>query len=322
MLTFIMRRMAIMIPQLLLLSLIIFVLAKAMPGDAVSGAIQGNPDVSTEQLEDIRGKMGLNDPWYTQYSRWLGDFVQGDMGMSYVHQQPVTTLLAGRLGNTFLLSLATLIVSYLIAIPLGIIAGRWHQSWADKLIVGYNYFSIATPLFVFALLVLFVFGFYFNWFPLGGSVDIQAEGGSWEYVVSKAHHLVLPTLSGALLATAGTIQYLRNDIIETKLKDFVKTARAKGIPERRVYTDHILRNSLLPIAAFLGYEITLLISGSIFIESIYSYPGLGQLFVQSISTRDFTVVSALVMISGAAVIVGTMLSDIILSIVDPRIRIE
>ncbi len=311
-----------MIPQLLLLSLIIFVLAKAMPGDAVSGAIQGNPDVSAEQLEEIRGKMGLNDPWYTQYSRWLGDFVQGDMGMSYVHQQPVTTLLAGRLGNTFLLSLATLIVSYLIAIPLGIIAGRWHQSWADKLIVGYNYFSIATPLFVFALLVLFVFGFYFNWFPLGGSVDIQAEGGSWEYVVSKAHHLVLPTLSGALLATAGTIQYLRNDIIETKLKDFVKTARAKGIPERRVYTDHILRNSLLPIAAFLGYEITLLISGSIFIESIYSYPGLGQLFVQSISTRDFTVVSALVMISGAAVIVGTMLSDIILSIVDPRIRIE
>lgn len=322
MITFIMRRMAIMIPQLLLLSLIIFVLAKAMPGDAVSGAIQGNPDVSAEQLEEIRGKMGLNDPWYTQYSRWLGNFVQGDMGMSYVHQQPVTTLLAGRLGNTFLLSLATLIVSYLIAIPLGIVAGRWHQSWADKLIVGYNYFSIATPLFVFALLVLFVFGFYFNWFPLGGSVDIQAEGGSWEYVVSKARHLVLPTLSGALLATAGTIQYLRNDIIETKLKDFVKTARAKGVPERRVYTDHILRNSLLPIAAFLGYEITLLISGSIFIESIYSYPGLGQLFVQSISTRDFTVVSALVMISGAAVIVGTMLSDIILSIVDPRIRIE
>lgn len=311
-----------MIPQLLLLSLIIFVLAKAMPGDAVSGAIQGNPDVSAEQLEEIRGKMGLNDPWYTQYSRWLGNFVQGDMGMSYVHQQPVTALLAGRLGNTFLLSLTTLIVSYLIAIPLGIIAGRWHQSWADKLIVGYNYFSIATPLFVFALLILFVFGFYFNWFPLGGSVDIQAEGGSWEYVVSKARHLVLPTLSGALLATAGTIQYLRNDIIETKLKDFVKTARAKGVPERRVYTDHVLRNSLLPIAAFLGYEITLLISGSIFIESIYSYPGLGQLFVQSISTRDFTVVSALVMISGAAVIVGTMLSDIILSIVDPRIRIE
>jgi peptide/nickel transport system permease protein len=125
-----------------------------------------------------------------------------------------------------------------------------------------------------------------------------------------------------LLFTYGTIQYLRNDIIDTKLKDFVKTARAKGVPEGKVYTRHILRNSLLPIAAFLGYEITSLIAGSIFIEMIFSYPGLGQLFIQSISGRDFTVVTALVMISGTAAIVGTMLSDIILSIVDPRIRID
>ena len=321
MLTFILRRIVVMIPQLLLLSVIIFVLAKAMPGDAITGAFQANPDASAERLAEIQEKMGLNDPWYEQYGRWLANFVQGDMGMSYIHQQPVTTLLAGRLNNTLLLSLTTLIVSYLIAIPLGIIAGRWNHSWADKLIVGYNYFSIATPLFVFALLMLFIFGFYFSWFPIGGSVDIQVANGSWDYVVSKAHHLVLPTLTGALLATAGTIQYLRNDIIDTKLKDFVKTARAKGVPEGKVYTRHILRNSFLPIAAFLGYEITLLISGSIFIESIFSYPGLGQLFIQSISARDFTVVSALVMISGAAVIVGTMLSDIILSIVDPRIRI-
>ena len=129
-------------------------------------------------------------------------------------------------------------------------------------------------------------------------------------------------MSGALLFTFGTIQYLRNDIIDTKLKDFVKTARAKGVPERKVYTHHILRNSMLPIAAFLGYEITGLIAGSVFIEWIFSYPGLGQLFIQSISTRDFTVVTALVMISGTAAIVGTMLSDIILSIVDPRIRID
>ena len=115
---------------------------------------------------------------------------------------------------------------------------------------------------------------------------------------------------------------MRNDIIDTKLKDFVKTARAKGVPEGRVYTRHILRNSLLPIAAFLGYEITGLITGSVFIETIFAYPGLGQLFINSIGGRDFTVVAALVMISGAAVIVGTMLSDISLGIVDPRIRID
>ncbi|QUW20571.1 ABC transporter permease [Sporosarcina sp. Marseille-Q4063] len=322
MLTFILRRILVMIPQLLLLSVIIFLLAKAMPGDALTGAFQGNPEANAEHMEEIREKMGLNDPWYEQYGRWLSNFVQGDMGMSYVHKQKVTSLLAGKLSNTVLLSLTTMITIYLIAIPLGIVAGRWHNSWADKAIVTYNYFSIATPVFIFALIMLFVFGFYFTWFPTGGSVDIRVANGSWDYFVSKASHLVLPTLSGAIIGTAGTIQYLRNDIIDTKLKDFVKTARAKGVPEGRVYTRHILRNSILPIAAFMGYEITLLITGSVFIESIFGYPGLGQLFIQSIGTRDFTVVTALVMISGTAVIVGTMLSDIILSIVDPRIRID
>lgn len=322
MLTFTLRRILVMIPQLLLLSIIIFLLAKAMPGDALTGAFQGNPDANAAHIAEIREKMGLNDPWYQQYGRWVANFVQGDMGMSYVHKQPVTALLGDRLSNTILLSLTTMIVIYLISIPLGIIAGRWHNSWADKLIVTYNYVALATPVFIFALIMLFVFGFYLSWFPITGSVDIRVENGSWDYFVSKAKHLVLPTLSGAIIGTVGTIQYLRNDIIDTKLKDFVKTARAKGVPEGRVYTRHILRNSLLPIAAFLGYEITLLITGSVFIESIFSYPGLGQLFIQSIQTRDFTVVSALVMISGTAVIIGTMLSDIILSIVDPRIRID
>lgn len=311
-----------MIPQLILLSLIIFMLAKAMPGDAVTGAFQGNPDATPEQIEKIRDKYGLNDPWYEQYGRWIGKAVQGDFGMSYMHQQPVTNLLAGRIENTVLLGLFTMIVIYLVGIPLGIIAGRWTDTWADKAIVTYNYFAYATPTFVFALLLLFLFAFILGWFPTGNSVDIRIEVGTWDYIVSKAKHLFLPVMSGALIGTVGTIQYLRNDIIDQKIKDYVKTARAKGVPEGKVYTRHILRNSLLPIAAFLGYEITGLIGGSIFIETIYSYPGLGYLFIQSINLRDFTVVTALVMISGVAVIVGTLLSDIILSIVDPRIRLE
>ncbi|GEN84176.1 peptide ABC transporter permease [Sporosarcina luteola] len=322
MLKFILRRTLLMIPQLILLSLIIFMLAKAMPGDAVTGAFMGNPDATPEQIEKIREKFGLNDPWYQQYGRWIGKAVKGDFGQSYTHQQPVTTLIAGRVENTVLLSLFTAIMIYLMAIPLGIIAGRWTDTWADKMIVTYNYFAFATPLFVFALLMLFLFSFVLGWFPIGGTVDIRIETGTWDYVVSRAKHLFLPVMSAALIGTYATIQYLRNDIIDQKIKDYVKTARAKGVPEGKVYTRHILRNSLLPIAAFLGYEITGLIGGSIFIESIFSYQGLGQLFLQSINLRDFTVVTALVMIFGTATIVGTLLSDIILSIVDPRIRIE
>jgi len=322
MLKFILRRTLLMIPQIILVSIIVFMLAKMMPGDALTGAFQGNPDVSQEKIEQLREKLGLNDPWYQQYGRWLANAVQGDLGQSYVHKQPVTHLLAGKVENTLLLSFFTLVVVYIIAIPLGIIAGRWTDTWADKIIVTYNYFAFATPTFVFALLMMYFFSFVLGWLPYGSSVDIKLEVGTWDYFVSRAKHLVLPVLSGALIGTYTTIQYLRNDIIDQKLKDYVKTARAKGVPERKVYTRHILRNSLLPIAAFLGLEITLLISGSIFIESIFSYPGLGFLFIQSIQTRDFSVVTALVLISSTAVIVGTMLSDIILSIVDPRIRIE
>ncbi|WP_301110108.1 oligopeptide ABC transporter permease [Sporosarcina sp.] len=320
MLTFILKRTLLMIPQLLLLSILIFFLAKQMPGDAVSGAFMGKPNVSAEQMEKIREQHGLNDPWIVQYGRWIRDALHGDFGQSFVHKQPVTQLLAGRIENTIWLSVSTLVVTYSIAIPLGMIAGRWTRSWADQFIVTYNYISFATPVFVFALLMLYVFGFVLNWFPSGGSVDIRIAEETPEYVLDKLKHLVLPVLSGSLLLTYSTVQYLRNEMIDTKMKDFVKTARAKGVPENAVYRNHILRHSILPIAAFLGYEITGLIAGSVFIETIFSYPGLGRLFIDSIMTRDFTVVTALVLISGAAVIVGTMLSDIILRIADPRIR--
>jgi peptide/nickel transport system permease protein len=170
--------------------------------------------------------------------------------------------------------------------------------------------------------MLFVFGFYFDLFPTSGSVDPQIADGTFAYYVSKLDHLVLPTLSGALISTVGISQYLRSEIIDTKVKDFVRTARSKGVPESKVYSRHILRNSFLPIAAFLGYEITGLIAGSVFLESIFGYPGIGQLFVKSVMLRDFTVVNALVLMTCLATLFGTLISDIILSIVDPRIRIE
>lgn len=310
-----------MIPQLFLLSVLVFLLAKAMPGDALTGQLASNPKMDAQTLEEMKEKLGLNDPVHVQYARWMKNLLQGDLGISYIHKQPVNDLLAGRMWNTVLLSAAILILTYMIAIPLGIVSGRWTDSWADKLIVGYSYVSFATPLFIFALIMLFIFGFKLGWFPTGGSVDIQVEKGTFAYYLSKLNHLLLPALSGALINTVGTIQYLRSEIIDTKVKDFVKTARAKGVPESSIYWRHILRNSFLSIAAFLGYEITGLIGGSIFLESIFSYPGIGQLFLQSILQRDYSVVTALVMISGLATLIGTLLSDIILSAVDPRIRI-
>ncbi|MDY0404450.1 ABC transporter permease [Virgibacillus sp. 179-BFC.A HS] len=317
---FTVRRILIMIPQVVLLSILVFIMAKMMPGDALSGLMDPNLDPAT--LEELREKLGLNDPWYTQYIHWIGDLFHGDMGESFRYKMPVSELIGQRMVNTFWLSLVTLILIYLISVPLGIISGRYNDSLLDQAITGYTYIGFATPLFIFALVLLWIFGFQFGWFPTGGSVTPGSTPGTLDYISSKLYHLLLPAISMALIGTVGTVQYLRNEIIDTKQKDFILTARAKGASESRVYNRHVLRNSLLPIAAFFGYEITGLISGTVFVESIYTYPGMGQLFLESITTRDYSVATALTLLFGIAAILGTLISDIILSLVDPRIRIK
>ncbi|AXI10128.1 ABC transporter permease subunit [Oceanobacillus sp. 143] len=317
---FIVRRILITIPQIILLSVLIFMLAQAMPGDALSGLV--DPNVSLEQKNALREKLGLNDPWYQKYGEWASGLVQGDLGQSFRFKMPVSELIEQRMINTFWLSLATLIITYIIAIPLGILSGRYNDSILDSSITGYTYIGFATPLFIFGLVMLWVFGYQLQWFPTSGSVTPGLEPGTFEYVLSKAQHLLLPAISMALIQTVSTVQYLRSEIVDTKQKEFIITARAKGASESRVYNKHILRNSLLPIAAFFGYEITFLIGGTVFVEMIFGFPGMGQLFIESILLRDYSVVNAVVLIFGIAAILGALLSDIILSLVDPRIRIK
>jgi len=291
-----------------------------MPGDALTGMI--DPNVDQDAVQEQRERMGLDDPWHVQYGKWIAGAVQGDLGQSFRFKMPVTDLLGERIVNTFWLSLVTLIFTYVIALPLGLISGRYNDTLLDQAITGYTYLGFATPLFIFALVMLWVFGYMLGWFPTSGSVAPGLSPGSFEYVLSKFEHLILPGISMALIGTVSTVQYLRSEVVDTKQRDFIITARSKGASESRVYTRHIFRNSLLPIAAFFGWEITQLISGTIFIEQIFSYPGMGALFLESINLRDYSVVTAVVLLFGLASILGALLSDIILSIVDPRIRIK
>ena len=316
----IVRRVILMIPQIFILSVFIFILAQLMPGDPFSGVINPNMDGAT--IDKMREAAGLNDPWTTQYVRWITNAFHGDFGKSFLYKMPVSTLIGERAINTILLSIVTVIITYLIALPLGLLAGRYKNSWFDKLVVIYNFFSFAVPVFIFALIMLFVFGYRLDWFPTTGSVSSSVIPGTGAYYWDKFYHLILPAISQALLATAVTIQYLRSEVIDSQGLDYVRTARSKGVPTNRVYTRHIFRNASLPIASQLGYEITGLISGSIVIEKIFGYPGIGKLFIDSILQRDYTVITALILILGIATLVGTLLSDIIMSLVDPRIRIQ
>ena len=315
----VLRRVLIMIPQLFILSIFVFVLAKFMPGDPFSGMI--NPQTPPARLEELREKAGLNDPLPTQYVRWLKNAAHGDFGKSYTMKMPVNRVIGERAQNTFWLALLSMVLMYAIALPLGIIAGRRSGTKIDQGINLYNFLTLSIPGFVMYLVSLLIFGYRLKWFPTGGTVSISA-GTGLSYIGSRLYHMLLPALSYALIATTGTVQYLRNEIIDAKTQDYVRTARAKGVPTKKVYSHHIFRNSLLPIAAFFGFQITGLLGGSVMIETVFAYPGMGSLFIESISSRDYSVITTLVLLYGLLTLMGSLLSDIIMTIVDPRIRID
>ena len=316
----ILRRVLLMLPQIFILSVLAFLIAKMMPGDPFTGLI--TPETDPNTIEALRVKAGFYDPLPVQYWNWITKAFRGDFGQSYTYKYEVTKLIGERIGNTVWLSLLTMILTYLIALPLGMIAGRYQNTWADKVIVVYTFITYSIPVFVFALVLLWLVGYTLGWFPTRGSVDSDVVAGTLGYYVNKFHHMILPAFTMAILSTTGTIQYLRTGVIDAKSQDYVRTARAKGVPENVVFNRHIFRNSILPIAAFLGYEFTGLIGGSVFIENIFSYPGMGNLFVSSITGRDYSVILALLLLFGTATLLGTLLSDIIMSIVDPRVRVQ
>lgn len=316
----ILRRLLVLIPQVFILSLLVFLLANFMPGDALTGKI--DPNTSPERLEELRQKWGFYDAWYVKYGRWAGNALQGDLGDSTAYKMPVMELIGNRALNTFWLSLLTFFITYLIAITFGILSGRYQGKFIDKAITFYTFLALAMPTIVLGIINIYVFSIKLNIFPMGGTVATDVPPGTIQYVISKIYHMMLPALTGGVLYTIGTIQFLRSEIIDYKNSDFVVTARSKGVPEKKIYSRHILRNAFLPIASQLGYDITFLIGGSIFIERVFSYPGMGNLFIESIMRRDYSVVNALIILFAVLTVLGTLLSDIIMTIVDPRIRIK
>jgi len=316
----ILRRFFFIIPQLLAFSLLVFALAQWMPGDPLTGLIV--PGMDQSSVDAIQASAVLDNPWYIRYLQWITNMLRGDFGLSYTYRMPVDVLVGARLGNTLWLAAAALLFSYLIAVPLGIYAGRFNGSLGDKIIRFLNSISFALPIFVVALLLVWLFGFQLELFPTRGMPLLPETQGVFASLWNRLYHLALPALAFALSASAGNIQRLRSGIIEAKQEDYVLTARSKGVPESMVYRRHIFRNASMPVTSLLGYDITGFIGSSIFIEYIFSYPGIGRLFISSLESRDFSVIVALLLIYGLAALIGTVVSDIILTIADPRVRMR
>lgn len=316
----ILRRGVLMIPQVLILSVIVFILGSMMPGDALTGLI--DPTISAEQIEAMREQLGLNKSWPERYFDWMGNALRGDFGRSWAHKMPVLDIIAQRIMPTLWLSLLTTIITYAIALPLGLLAGRFQNTWIDRTVNVYNFITYSVPTFVLGLLFIWLFGYTLGWFPTRGTVGSGIQPGTIEYLLSRLYHMILPALTMGILSTTSIIQYLRTGVVDAKTQDYVRTARSKGVPMNKIYSKHIFRNSMLPIAQSMGYTITGLISGAVITERIFTYQGMGQLFLTSILSRDFTVMTTLVLLFGIMTLLGTLLSDIIMIFVDPRIRIN
>jgi len=319
----IVRRLLILIPQLIILSMLIFILAEFQPGDALRGQIAPGMGVDPHWIEQERDRLGLNDPLPQRYIRWLGAMFQGDFGTSIRLHRPVIDVVSDRIGNTMRLSLLTTIFTYLIAIPLGIIAARFKGKAIDKSIMIYTFVALSMPSLILGLINIMVFALNLGWFPARHAVDAVADGvGGLTRFFSQIYHAILPAITLAVISTVGIIYFLRGEIIDADSSDYVTTARSKGVPEKKIYTRHILRNAMLPVGSGFGFILAGLFTGAIFIEQIFTYQGMGQLFITSIRGNDHPVAFFLIMFFAVLISVSVLLSDIIITILDPRIRIK
>lgn len=321
MISYILRRVLGMIPMLFLISVVVFFLALLMPGDPFGGEIDPT-NMDPEVIEQKREELGYNDPLHEQYFRWITNFVQGDFGKSTRYKMDANVLIMERLPNTLFLGFTAILITYILAFLMGSYAGRKPYTVGDHIIGGMNYLGLAIPSFVAAVFAIYIFSYQFNLFPATGSVEIGLAKGTLEYWMSRIHHVILPATVLGALSTASYTQFLRNDIIENSRKDFVRTARAKGTSESKIYNVHILRNSIIPLITFLGFDIVSIVSGAVITETIFTYPGLGQLLLNSVTTHDYAVLMSLTMLFSLLVLVGNLIADILYGIVDPRIRLE
>lgn len=315
------RRFLIMIPQLILVSVIIFAIAQLMPGDPFYGNL--NPNLDPATIERMRHAAGLDLPWYQQYFKWVGNVLHGDLGTSYVVNKgwTVTRIISTRIWPTLTMGLIAAILTYVLAISQALLAARHENKWIDNTLVVWNTLTSAVPSFVFYFIMMVLFVYVIPIFPSSGT-GIDNSQSFLTNFFSNLRYAFLPALTIALFSTNGIFQYLRANLLDQQAQDYVRTARAKGVHLKDVFRRHILRNAFLPIASGIGYSITGVLGGAIFAETVFGYPGLGALFVQALTSRDYTVITALMLLQGFLALLGGLLSDIISAWVDPRIRVK
>lgn len=317
MLGFIVRRTLVLVPTLLVTTMIIFGMMQMMPGDPVDIFLSPNVTLTEQERENFMEQYGLDEPLHIQYVTWLTNFFQGDMGRSFNYGQPVWEVIKVRIWPTALLSGSALLLALVVSIVFGTISAVRQYTAIDNFVTSASYFGVSLPDFWFGLMLIFIFPVSLGVLPSGNMQSVDGGG-----VLDVARHMILPVIVLATAQTAVLTRYMRSSVLEMLNEEFVAAARAKGISEFVVIVKHVIRNSLLAIVTLIGLSLPIFLSGSLIVEQVFSWPGLGQFFWSSVTQRDYPVIMAVLTMTSILTLLGNFLADLAYGFLDPRIQYD
>ncbi|MGH2615738.1 MAG: ABC transporter permease [Thermomicrobiales bacterium] len=311
---YLIRRLLGAIPLLLGVAVLSFVFMQLAPGgpDALYAR---NARMTEAQLQAIRHNMGLDRPMHEQLLTWLGNLLRGDLGISYTQYRPVSNVIWDVVPNTLLLMGTGMLISLAAALTFGILAARRQYGVFDNFTSVFSYFGLAMPVFWFGLMLQLLFAVRLGWLPSAGMYSATGGGGLGDLV----RHLALPAFTIAIGSIAGWSRYVRSSTIESLNQDYVRTARAKGIADRRVLTGHVLRNALIPFVTVVGIDVPLYLTGAVLTETVFSWPGMGRLFFDALTVRDYPILMGVLMLGAVFIVLGNLIADVLYGVLDPRI---
>jgi peptide/nickel transport system permease protein len=320
--SYLVKRILMLIPLMIGITLITFSVIHLAPGEPVEMQMAMNPKVGKEARERLTKFYGLDKPLHEQYFSWVGKIVRLDLGRSFSSDgRPVVDKIKERLPVTISLNVIALLLEFGLAIPIGILSATRRDTWLDKGITVFVFIGFAVPTFWLALLLMYLFGVRLNWLPISGLHTLGSDSwGTVRYLLDMAKHLILPIMVASFGSLAGLSRYMRSAMLNVISQDYITTARAKGLPERVVIYKHALRNALLPLITLLGFSIPGLIGGSVIFETIFAIPGMGQLFYQGVMSRDYPVVMGILVFGAFLTLIGNLIADLSYALADPRIR--
>jgi peptide/nickel transport system permease protein len=318
MVKYLVRRILISIPVLLAVTVIIFLLMELAPGDVVDFFMSPEVQMSQEAMQALEERFGLNQPLHIRYFSWLGNVLQGDLGYRFTNGRPIAEVLGQRLSASALLSGTALLIGIFVGIPLGVFIGsRQYSAW-DFSLTGLSFLGISMPAFVTGILALYLFAITLGWFPAGGMRPVNRV----PTLIDTLYYLTLPALVLSLNFVASFMRYTRFSMLEVVGSDYVKLAKAKGLRQRRVTWRHTVPNAILPVITVVGLSVPQLVVGAVFTETIFSWPGMGTLYLEAVSGRDIPTIMAINLVVAVTVLIANILVDLTYALVDPRIRYD